>query len=122
MEIKELTCIRCPIGCQITVELEGGEVTKITGNSCPRGAEYASNEVTNPTRIVTSSVRVEGGERPVVSVKTAQDVPKSKIFDVANALGSVVLKAPVKIGDIALTDVAGTGVDMVVTAAVDAVE
>ena len=74
---------------------------------------YARKEVTNPTRIVTSTVRVQGGVSPMVNVKTASDIPKSKIFDCANALRDVVITAPVKIGDVVLSDVAGTGVDVI---------
>ena len=115
MDIRELTCIRCPIGCQIKVELENGEVKSVTGNNCPRGEEYAVSEVTHPSRIVTSLVRVKGGERPVVSVKTASDVPKEKMMDVIRALRDIELTAPVHIGDVALRDVAGCGADVVVT-------
>ena len=115
METRELTSIRCPIGCHITVELENGEVKSITGNSCPRGEEYAASEVTNPVRTVTSLVNVTGGERPVVSVKTAGDVPKEKMMDVVGALKSVTAEAPVAIGDIIVKDIAGTGTGIVAT-------
>ena len=84
MEKRELTCIGCPLGCAITVTLEGKDVKDIVGFTCKRGKEYARKEVTNPTRIVTSTVRLVGskaGER-VVSCKTAQDIPKGKIFAV----------------------------------------
>ena len=113
MNIRELTCIRCPIGCHISVEMEEGKVVNITGNSCPRGAEYAASEVTDPVRTVTSLVRLKGGAR---SVKTAGNVPKDRMMDVVAALKEVELEAPVHIGDVALRDVAGTGIDVVVTA------
>lgn len=113
MEKRNLTCIRCPLGCQITVTLENGEVTDVTGNTCPRGDEYARKEVLNPTRVVTSIVRVEGGVLPVLSVKTKDDIPKGKIFDVLEEIKPIIIKAPVKIGDVVLADAAGTGVDIV---------
>lgn len=116
MEKRELICIGCPLGCMITVEMEGTEVKNVTGNTCPRGKAYAEKEVTNPMRIVTSSVRVSGGEKVSVSVKTKSDIPKGKIFDVARALKDVVAEAPVKIGDVLVEDVAQTGVDIVATA------
>ena len=116
METRELTCIRCPIGCHITVELDNGEVKSITGNSCPRGEEYAASEVTHPVRTVTSLVTVTGGERPVVSVKTAGDVPKEKMMDVVSLLRSTSVEAPVRIGDVIVKDIAGTGADIVATA------
>jgi CxxC motif-containing protein len=111
--IRELTCIGCPLGCSITVTMNETDVVSVTGNTCPRGDAYARKEVTNQTRIVTSTVRVEGGISPMVNVKTASDIPKSKIFDCANALRDVVITAPVKIGDVVLSDVAGTGVDVI---------
>lgn len=115
MENRDLICIGCPMGCMLTVSMENGEVLSVTGNTCKRGDAYARKEVTNPTRIVTSSVRVVGGELPVVSVKTREDIPKGKIKDCMKALKEVVVKAPVHIGDVLLKDVAGTGVDVVAT-------
>ena len=120
MENRELICIGCPLGCPLTVTLENGEVTEVKGNTCPKGDAYARKEVTNPTRIVTSTVVVKQGVAPMVSCKTAADIPKGKIFDVTNALKNVVIKAPVAIGDVLLADVAGTGVDIVATKNVDA--
>ena len=70
MEIRNLTCIGCPMGCPLTVKLEDTEVINIEGNTCKRGAVYGKKEVTNPTRIVTTTVRVSGGAETVVSVKT----------------------------------------------------
>ena len=115
MEIRNLTCIGCPMGCPLTVKLEDTEVISIEGNSCKRGAVYGKKEVTNPTRIVTTTVRVSGGTEPVVSVKTKEDIPKGKIFECVKALKTVEVPAPVHIGDVLLEDVAGTGVDIVAT-------
>lgn len=115
MEIRNLTCISCPMGCPITVEMDGDEVVSVTGNTCKRGDVYARKEVTNPTRIVTSTVRVIGGKADMVSVKTKEDIPKGKIFDCVKALKGVEVEAPVKIGDVIVPDVAGTGIDIVAT-------
>ncbi len=120
MEKRELTCIGCPLGCSITVTMENGQVTDVTGNTCKRGDIYARKEVTNPTRIVTSSVRVKNGTIAMVSCKTKEDIPKGKIFDVSKALESVVMEAPVKIGDVVLANVCDTGVDVVATKNVEA--
>ena len=76
MEKRELTCIGCPLGCQITVTMENGEVKDVAGYTCARGEKYAREEVTNPTRTVTSIVRVEGGNLAAVSVKTKEVIPK----------------------------------------------
>lgn len=115
MENRDLICIGCPMGCMMTVSMENGEVVSVTGNTCKRGDVYARKEVTNPTRIVTSSVRVTGGVLPVVSVKTREDIPKGKIKDCMKALEQVTVTAPIHIGDVLLTDVAGTGVDIIAT-------
>ncbi len=122
MKTVELTCIGCPLGCQIEVMLdEEGGIQLVTGNTCPRGEAYARKEVTAPTRIVTSSVRVYGskkGER-MVPVKTASDIPKGKIMEVIRDLSGVSVPCPVRIGDVLYKNVAGTGVDMVASKNVD---
>ena len=115
MEKRELICIGCPMGCPLTVELENGEIKTITGYTCKKGETYARKEATNPTRIVTSTVRVEGGRADMVSVKTREDIPKDKIFQCVKALKGVTVKAPIRIGDVVVADVAGTGVDIVAT-------
>lgn len=118
MSTRELTCIGCPLGCSLTVTLDTNadgilEVTSVTGNTCPKGDIYARKEVTNPTRIVTSTVRVSGGTSPMVNVKTASDIPKDKIFACTEALRGVEIPAPVKIGDVVLENVAETGVNII---------
>lgn len=113
MSTRELICIGCPLGCGLTVTIANGEVTAVTGNTCPKGDAYARKEVTNPTRIVTSTVRVRNGAAPMVNVKTVSDIPKDKIFNCVEALRDVVVTAPIKIGDIILANAAGTGVDIV---------
>ncbi len=115
---KEFTCICCPLGCQITVTEENGQLI-ITGNNCPKGEKYVKDEMTNPTRMVTSMVQVDGGEIPVVSVKTKEAIPKEKIQDCIEALKGVTVNAPVKIGDVILEDVADTGISVIATKNVD---
>ena len=115
---REMTCICCPIGCQLTVEDAGGGL-RVTGNGCPRGDKYARTEATDPRRTVTGTVAVRGGAIPRLSVKTAGEVPKAKIFDCMKAIHAVEAEAPVAVGDIILQDCAGTGVALVATKAVD---
>ena len=118
-----LPCIVCPAGCIINVtvkekDVENGkaaEILSITGNSCDRGREYATKEVTDPVRIVTSSVRVSGSDKPVVSVRTASPIPREKIGDCLNAMKGFVVSSPVKVGDVIIPDVAGTGIDLIAT-------
>lgn len=120
MEKRELICIGCPLGCMLTVEMEGEEVVRVSGNTCIRGDNYARKEVTNPTRIVTSTLMVAGGDKPSVSVKTKKDIPKSRIFDCMKAMKGVCVQAPVNIGDVVIENAAGTGVDIVATKKVEA--
>ena len=116
METIHLTCIRCPRGCQIDAVVDEGSIVSITGNSCKRGEVYAQAEATNPVRVVTSSVPVEGSVKAhMVSVKTAGDVPKAKVFEVVASLEGITLSAPVAIGDVVVHDAAGTGVDIIAT-------
>ncbi len=115
MEIKKLTCINCPVGCPLKVEMDGENVICVSGNTCRRGEIYARKEVTNPTRIVTSTVKVVNGTSGTVSVKTKEDIPKEKIFVCVQALRGIEVQAPVHIGDVILENVAGTGVDIVAT-------
>lgn len=115
MEKVNLICIGCPLGCPLTVEMDGKEIVSVTGNTCRNGEKYAKKELTNPTRIVTSTVRVSGGSLAMVSVKTESDIPKGKIFDCVKALKEVDIPAPVSIGQVILPDVAGTGVAVIAT-------
>lgn len=115
MEVKNLTCINCPMGCALTVEMNGDEVINVSGNTCSRGEAYARKEVTDPTRIVTSTVRVAGGKTDMVSVKTKEDIPKGKIFECIRELQNVRVQAPVHIGDVIAANIADTGVDVVAT-------
>lgn len=118
MDRQELICIGCPMGCALTVEMNGKEIASIEGYTCERGRVYAEKEVTAPTRIVTSTVWVEGnGRRGVVSVKTQSDIPKEKVFACVRALKGVTLQAPVCIGETVLENVADTGVAVVATGA-----
>ena len=92
-----------------------GDKIEVQGNTCPRGKTYAEKEVTNPTRIVTSSVHVNGGTIEMVSCKTEGDIPKGKIFDIMAEVRKASAKAPVKIGDVIIPDCAGTGVAIIAT-------
>jgi len=115
MEKRDLVCIVCPVGCSLEVEIEECEVINVRGNTCKRGEVYAKKECTNPTRIVTSLVTVEGGLEAVVSVKTERDIPKGKIFNCIKELSKIKVKAPVYIGDVIVKDIAGTGINIVAT-------
>ena len=113
---RELTCIVCPIGCALTVSDEDGEM-KVSGNTCPRGAVYGKNEVTNPTRTLTTTVRVGNREKTVVAVKSDRPIPKGMLFDAMNEINKIRAEAPIKIGDVLAADLLGV-CDIVATAEV----
>lgn len=111
--MKELICIVCPKGCHLQVDEDRDYA--VSGNSCPRGAEYGKMELTHPTRVVTSTVRCTGGAHPRCPVKTAEPIPKELIFQAVRCLDGVELTAPVHTGDVVVADVCGTGVPFVAT-------
>lgn len=115
MKKVNLICIGCPLGCPLTVEMEDNNVISVQGATCKNGENYAIKEVTDPRRIVTSTVPVKNGSLPAVSVKTEKDIPKGKIFRCIEQLKSIELEAPVKIGQIVCADIASTGVAVVAT-------
>ncbi len=116
--MKELICISCPLGCRMTVEEKGGEYV-VTGNTCPRGKQYAIDEITAPKRMVTSSVPVVNGTEKTVSIKTVQPIAKELIFKALRELDNVIITAPVAIGDIIVKNAAQSGVDFVATRKVE---
>ena len=115
MTTKNLVCITCPLGCLLTVSLDNSEVVEVKGNICPRGATYAKKELTNPTRVVTTTVKVAKGKDVMVSVKTQYDIPKEKIKECIKELQDLVVTAPIGIGDIIKANIANTGVSVVAT-------
>ena len=108
-------CINCPKGCELEVAKMADGTVAVSGNACPRGEEYGRNELMNPTRMVTGLVRVAGMRKPL-PVKTKTAVPKGKIDAVLFAMHQTTVQLPVKIGDVVIPDVAGTGVDVTATA------
>ena len=110
----EIICVSCPVGCSLTVRQENGDI-QVTNHQCKAGIAYAREELTNPTRNIATSVRIAGGDMPMLSVKTAGPIPKGAIMAVVEAVHKVTMTAPVEIGDVVLADAAGTGVDIVAT-------
>lgn len=113
MEVRNFICIGCPMGCPLKVEMENAQVRSVTGNTCKRGDAYARKEVMNPTRTVTTTVKVNGGGKNVVAVKTKEDIPKDKIFACMEELKKITVDAPVHIGDVIVEDIAQTKVPVV---------
>lgn len=113
--MKEFTCIICPRGCRLSVD----DNMNVTGNSCPRGKQYAISELTNPVRTITSSVRVNNREDLLVSVKTSGPIPKGKIFEVMEEINKLSVAAPTRIGDVVKSNILGLGVDILITKNID---
>jgi len=109
--MKELICILCPRGCRLKVD----DNLNVTGNFCPRGIIYAKTEITNPTRSLTSTVKIKAKDAARLSVKTSQPVPKGKMFDCIRELDKVIVEAPIHIGDVVLHNVCDTGADFIAT-------
>ena len=109
--MKELTCIVCPRGCRLKVD----EQMQVTGNACPRGKVYAINELTNPTRTITSSIRVTNRPYTLVSVKTSNPIPKGKMFEVMEEIDKLSVEAPTVIGQVVLKNILGLDSDIIIT-------
>ena len=114
----QITCINCPVGCRMTVTVEDGKVTNVTGNTCKRGVTYAEQECVAPQRMVTAVVTVQGRKTPV-SVKTRTPIPKKDIFACMKQLAQTEVTAPVHMGDVVCANVCGTGVDVIATKTVE---
>ena len=112
--MKEFSCISCPRGCLLHVEEENGGFT-VTGNSCPRGREFAISEMTAPKRTICSTVRTAFPDAPVLPVRVSADIPKDRIFDVMDALKTVTVSERIGRGDVVIPDVLGLGVDVIAT-------
>ncbi len=121
MEQRKITCIVCPLGCEVTVDIDEGNITDISGYSCKRGKSYAIAEVTAPRRTLTTTMRVQNGAAPVVSVKSGKPVAKDMLFDCMKRINAAAIKAPVKIGDTLIKNVCGTGIDIIATNTVSGV-
>ena len=111
-ETTRVICITCPMGCSLEVTHEGKTVTKVEGNQCKKGLSYAEAEISDPRRMVTTTVRVQGGVHPLVPVYTAAPIPKPLISDLLAALRRVQLQAPVQMGQVVLENALGTGIDV----------
>ena len=113
LEKKHLTCIGCPMSCPLELTIVDGEIREITGNDCKRGEDYARQEYTAPSRMVSTTIACNSGLWPRLPVKTAAAVPKDKVIAVVQVLHTLEIKAPVKIGQVIMDDVAQTGIAVI---------
>jgi len=112
---REFTCIICPNGCEITVTIENNVVIKTEGSLCKKGEEYVVQDITAPKRTLSSSIKVIGGDLPLVSVRLSDFIPKEKIFEVIDVIKKIEIEAPTHIGQIVIENILGLGSNVVIT-------
>ncbi len=116
---KEIICTVCPMGCHITVEGEGENITSVEGYTCKRGEQYARNEFVHPVRILTSTMKTDSEKNPLVSIRSNQPLPKEKIMDCMAEIRKTTAKVPVSVYDVLISNVCDTGIDIVATGSVE---
>ena len=112
MAVKTMTCLECPRGCRLSIDVDTLEVT---GNVCQRGENFARAELTHPLRVLTTTVRIEAQTEKMLPVRTADGIPKAKLFDAMKAIQKIMVKAPVHVGDVIVPDLCGTGIALIAT-------
>ena len=113
MNTKIITCVTCPVGCEMTVEFEDKTLISMSGHTCPKGKKYASDEITNPRRTLTSTVILNGAKIKLMPVKTDKPIAKDKIFDAMREINKIKINAPVKMGDVLCVDITEKGINLV---------
>ena len=114
-ENKHFTCVICPIGCEIDVQLEDGNVVSTEGNKCAKSEEFVLQELKEPMRILTTTIRIKGAKWAMLPVRTDEPIPKRLLFRVIKELANIEMQAPVKVSDVIIGDIAGTGANIVAT-------
>jgi CxxC motif-containing protein len=112
---RKLTCIECPKGCVLSVEVEGAKVVKVSGNLCPKGLTYAAAEIENPQRILTSTVLAKGLPLKMVPVRTDRPIPKGRLMEAMREIRRLRIDKPVQVGDVIAQNFLGLGVDLIST-------
>lgn len=110
--MREMTCLECPRGCQLSID---EQTLEVTGNSCPKGEAFARAEITNPMRVLTTTAEIESETESMLPVRTRDPIPKSSMFAAMREIKNIRVKAPVRVGDIIAEDIAGTGVPLIST-------
>ncbi len=112
---KEIICISCPNGCTLEVDVEKGKVISVKGSECKKGLEYAKNEILNPLRFVTTTVKITGASLPLLPVRTSKAVPRGLCQKIVKKAAKIEVKSPVKIGQVIAPDILSTGADLIAT-------
>jgi CxxC motif-containing protein len=114
-EKRHFTCVICPIGCEIDAEVENGNLVSMEGNKCKKSEEFVQQELKEPMRVLTTTVRIKGAKWAMLPVRTDIPIPKRLFFDVVDELANVDLQAPVNLADVIVSNVRGTGANIVAT-------
>ena len=112
---KHFTCVTCPVGCEIDVELKDSEVVAMEGNKCKKGLEFVSQELEEPMRILTTTIPIKGAKWAMLPVRTDKPIPKRLFFRALEEMANIKLRAPVRMSKVIVRDIAGTDADIVAT-------
>jgi CxxC motif-containing protein len=115
IEKRHFTCVTCPVGCEVDVELRDGNIVSMKGNRCEKVKEFVVQELKEPMRVLTSTVRIEGAKWAMLPVRTDKAIPKRLFLQAMGELANIDLKAPVHISDVIIKDIAGSGANILAT-------
>jgi len=115
IEKKHFTCVTCPVGCEVDVEVQDGSILSLTGNKCDKVKEFVLQELKEPMRVLTTTVRIKGAKWAMLPVRTDKAIPKRLFLQAMGELAKVDLRAPVHISEVIVKDIAGSGANIVAT-------
>jgi len=115
VEKKRFTCVTCPIGCEIDVAIQDSHEVNLQGSKCAKGKDFVLQELEEPMRILTTTIHIEAAKWAMLPVRTDKPIPKRLLFRVIRELANIELQAPVKMSDVIVRDIAGTGASIVAT-------
>lgn len=115
IEKKHFTCVTCPVGCEVDVEVQDGSILSLTGNKCDKVKEFVLQELKEPMRVLTTTVRIKGAKWAMLPVRTDKPIPKRLFLQAMGELASIDLKAPVHMSEVIIRDIAGSGANIVAT-------
>ena len=121
IEKKHFTCVTCPVGCEVDVEVKDGNIISMKGNKCDKVKEFVLQELKEPMRVFTTIVRIKGAKYVMLPVRTDKPIPKRLFTQAIEQLASIELQAPVHISDVIVKDVAGSGANIVATRTMDVI-
>ena len=119
IEKKHFTCVTCPVGCEVDVEVQDSSILSMKGNRCDKVKEFVLQELKEPMRVLTTTVRIEGAKYAMLPVRTDKTIPKRLFKQAIEMLADINLQAPVHMSDVIVKDVAGSGANIIATRTMD---